>query len=205
MAGGGASGLLARPDQAAARAGGHGPGRRVPPQSSRSGPTTTRRCPSRRKPCARPRPACKMPRSGCVMVRKWQPAFRHAVLEYHASVQRIKDMAAGDVPSGVNLLTRIIDALEAYLRVAPPSGLGAGRRIGTAGQVAARRCNSSRSRRPFFDESAAAEAAEAAARARGRGPGRGRPGRGARRGRRDPAARMHDRSESTNHRRIPMT
>jgi hypothetical protein len=61
-----------------------------------------------------------------VMVRKWQPTLRHAVLEYHASVQRLKDMAAGDVPSGVNLLTRIIDALEAYLQVAPPSSLTLG-------------------------------------------------------------------------------
>ena len=59
-----------------------------------------------------------------VMVRKWQPMLRHAVLEYHASVQRLKDLAAGEVPSGVNLLTRIIDALEAYLQVAPPSGAG---------------------------------------------------------------------------------
>jgi hypothetical protein len=59
-----------------------------------------------------------------VLVRKWQPLLRHAVLEYHASVQRLKDIAAGDVLSGVNLLTRIVDALEAYLQVAPPSGLG---------------------------------------------------------------------------------
>ena len=58
------------------------------------------------------------------MVRKWQPLFRQAVLEYHGSIQRMKDLAAGDVPRAVNLLTRIIDALEAYLRVAPPSGLG---------------------------------------------------------------------------------
>jgi hypothetical protein len=58
------------------------------------------------------------------MVRKWQPLFKQAVLEYHASVQRLKDLSAGDVPRAVNLLTRIIDALEAYLRVAPPSGLG---------------------------------------------------------------------------------
>jgi hypothetical protein len=58
------------------------------------------------------------------MVRKWQPLFKQAVLEYHASVQRLKDLSAGDVPRAVNLLTRLIDALEAYLRVAPPSGLG---------------------------------------------------------------------------------
>jgi hypothetical protein len=57
-------------------------------------------------------------------VKKWQPMFKQAVLEYHASIQRLKDMAGGDVPRAVNLLTRIIDALEAYLRVAPPAGLG---------------------------------------------------------------------------------
>ena len=47
------------------------------------------------------------------MVRKWQPLFKQAVLEYHASVQRLKDLSAGDVPRAVNLLTRLIDALEA--------------------------------------------------------------------------------------------
>jgi hypothetical protein len=58
------------------------------------------------------------------MVRKWQPLLSHAVLEYHASVQRLKDLAAGDVPRAVNLLSRMIGALEAYLRVVAPSGLG---------------------------------------------------------------------------------
>ena len=33
-------------------------------------------------------------------------------------------MAAGEIPSAVNLLTRLIDSLEAYLRLAPPSGAG---------------------------------------------------------------------------------
>ena len=55
------------------------------------------------------------------LVRKWQPAFKQAVLEYHGSIQRLKGLAANDIPSAVNLLTRIIDSLEAYLRVAPPS------------------------------------------------------------------------------------
>jgi hypothetical protein len=58
------------------------------------------------------------------MVRKWQPLFKQAVLEYHASVQRLKDLAAGEIPRAVNVLTRLIDALESYLRVAPPSGVG---------------------------------------------------------------------------------
>ncbi len=70
------------------------------------------------------------------MVRKWQPLFKQAVLEYHASVQRLKDLSAGDVPRAVNLLTRLFDALEAYLRVAPPSGLGLEPGLATGGAPA---------------------------------------------------------------------
>jgi hypothetical protein len=55
-------------------------------------------------------------------VRKWQPLFKQAALEYHGSIARIKDLATADVPRAVNVLTRMIDALESYLRVAPPSG-----------------------------------------------------------------------------------
>jgi hypothetical protein len=57
-------------------------------------------------------------------VRKWQPRLRQAVLEYHGAVQRLKDLAAADVPTAVNLLTRLVEALEAYLQVAPPSSTG---------------------------------------------------------------------------------
>jgi hypothetical protein len=60
------------------------------------------------------------------LVRKWRPLLDHAVLEYHASIQRLKDLSAADVTSAVNLMTRMIDALEAYLRVAPPAELAAG-------------------------------------------------------------------------------
>lgn len=55
-----------------------------------------------------------------IMVRKWQPMFNQAVLEYHAAAQRIKNLTATDVPSAINLLSRLIDALESYLKVAPP-------------------------------------------------------------------------------------
>ena len=58
------------------------------------------------------------------MVKKWQPKLQHAVLEYHGSVQRLKDLAGADVPAAVDLLSKLIDALEAYLRVQPPSGTG---------------------------------------------------------------------------------
>lgn len=57
-------------------------------------------------------------------VRKWQPALNQAVLEYHGSVQRLKDLSASDVPRAVALLARIVEALEAYLQVHPPSGGG---------------------------------------------------------------------------------
>ncbi|MGC8640809.1 MAG: hypothetical protein ACP5XB_13135 [Isosphaeraceae bacterium] len=57
-------------------------------------------------------------------VRKWQTLFNQAVLEYHGSAQRLKDLAASDLPRAVNALVRIIDALEAYLQAASPSGLG---------------------------------------------------------------------------------
>jgi hypothetical protein len=60
------------------------------------------------------------------LVRKWQPILQQAALEYHGKVQRLKDLSAGDVPAAVNLLTRLIDALESYLRLAPPPGGGAG-------------------------------------------------------------------------------
>jgi hypothetical protein len=56
------------------------------------------------------------------LVKKWEPALQQAVLEYHGSVRRIKTLAGGDVPRAIALLERIIDALEAYLREAPPSG-----------------------------------------------------------------------------------
>jgi hypothetical protein len=53
------------------------------------------------------------------LVRKWQPLFHQSVLEYHGSTQRLKDLAAADVPRALNVLSRIVDALEAYLSVAP--------------------------------------------------------------------------------------
>jgi hypothetical protein len=56
------------------------------------------------------------------LVKKWEPALRQAVLEYRATTRRISTLAGGDVPRAIALLERIIDALEAYLREASPSG-----------------------------------------------------------------------------------
>jgi hypothetical protein len=58
------------------------------------------------------------------LVKKWEPALRQAVFEYHGTTRRIKDLAGGDVLRAMGRLERMIDALEAYVRVAPPSGQG---------------------------------------------------------------------------------
>ena len=58
------------------------------------------------------------------LVKKWEPALQQAILEYHGSIRRIKNLASGDVPRAVFALERMIDALEAYLRVAPPTLAG---------------------------------------------------------------------------------
>jgi hypothetical protein len=59
------------------------------------------------------------------LVKKWEPALQQAILEYHGTTRRIKDLASGDVPRAIVALERMIEALEAYLREAPPSGLAA--------------------------------------------------------------------------------
>lgn len=67
-----------------------------------------------------------------ILTRKWQSALQQAVLEYHGSVQRLKDLASSDVPRAIALLARIVDSLEAYLQIAPPSGRGAAESSGVA-------------------------------------------------------------------------
>ena len=47
-----------------------------------------------------------------------------------ARTRRISDLAGGDVPRAIAVLDRMIDALEAYLRVAPPSGAGRPEAVG---------------------------------------------------------------------------
>jgi hypothetical protein len=55
------------------------------------------------------------------LVKKWTSALPQAVLEYHASARRITDLSLGEIPRAVVKLTRMVEALEAYLREAPPS------------------------------------------------------------------------------------
>src|SRR4051794_2079332 len=57
------------------------------------------------------------------LIKKWEPALQQAVLELHASIRRIADLAGTDIPRASHLLGRLVDALEAYLREPTPSGL----------------------------------------------------------------------------------
>lgn len=66
-----------------------------------------------------------------VLLRKWQAAFPRAVLEFQASTRRIKDLAAGDVPRAMGLLGRIIEAVEAYLSLTPPTSAALGEAAST--------------------------------------------------------------------------
>jgi hypothetical protein len=55
-----------------------------------------------------------------VLIKKWEPALLQAMLEYRASTRRIKACAA-DAPRAIFVLGRMVEALEAYLREAPPT------------------------------------------------------------------------------------
>jgi hypothetical protein len=57
------------------------------------------------------------------LIKKWEPALQQAVLELYAGIRRIGDLAGTDIPRASMLLERLVDALEAYVREAPPSGV----------------------------------------------------------------------------------
>jgi len=56
------------------------------------------------------------------LVKKWETALQQAIFEYHGTTRRLKDLASSDAARAMALLERMVDALEAYLRVEVPSG-----------------------------------------------------------------------------------
>lgn len=52
--------------------------------------------------------------------RRWATAFLRDMQEYHSQAQPLMDMLEGDLAKGLSRLDRMIDAIEAYTRVAPP-------------------------------------------------------------------------------------
>ncbi len=98
------------------------------------------------------------------LVRKWQPRFQHAMLEYRATVQRLKDLAATEIPNAALLLGRIIESIEAYLAVQPPSGTGLGDEPGSGRASPEMEAIASRAIAEDIERLAAAEQARASAR-----------------------------------------
>ena len=58
----------------------------------------------------------------CCHGQEWEPALQLAILEYRGTTRRIKTLGSSDALRAVALLVRMVDALEAYLRVTAPSG-----------------------------------------------------------------------------------
>lgn len=58
-------------------------------------------------------------------IKKWIPIFQHAVSEFHARSRPLGDMIEGDLKNGLVLLDRMVVALDAYTRIAPPPGMAA--------------------------------------------------------------------------------
>ena len=54
-------------------------------------------------------------------VRKWLGIVQHAVNEYEGQAQQLGNVIADDIPRGVAVLGRMIEALEKYTQIAPPS------------------------------------------------------------------------------------
>lgn len=60
-----------------------------------------------------------------VLIKKWEPRFEHAVLDYHGKSRRLTDLVGGDMRRALTLLDRLLDALDAYVATVAPSGAAA--------------------------------------------------------------------------------
>ena len=57
------------------------------------------------------------------MIKKWEPKLQQAVLEYKSQARRLNDLIGGDLPRSAAFLDRVLNAIEAYTSLAPPSSL----------------------------------------------------------------------------------
>lgn len=55
------------------------------------------------------------------VVKKWVSPLQHAIDEYHGKSRPLGDMLEGEVEKSLGLLGRMVDALEAYVHMAPPT------------------------------------------------------------------------------------
>jgi hypothetical protein len=56
-----------------------------------------------------------------VKVRRWGRTVQQAIDEYQTRARQLADLVEGNPPPNVLFLDRVIESLEAYLHVAPPS------------------------------------------------------------------------------------
>jgi hypothetical protein len=62
-----------------------------------------------------------------ITIKKWIPIFEHALSEYHSQSQPLGDRLSGSFAATLNLLDRMLAALDSYLAMAPPSAPAAPR------------------------------------------------------------------------------
>lgn len=55
------------------------------------------------------------------ITKRWATAFLRDMQEYHSQAQPLMDMLEGDLARGLSRLDRMLDAIEAYTQVAPPT------------------------------------------------------------------------------------
>lgn len=53
-------------------------------------------------------------------VRRWIPKLQHAIAEYHGQARPLADLATGDLARSLELLDRMVRALEGYVSTPPP-------------------------------------------------------------------------------------
>lgn len=56
------------------------------------------------------------------LVRQWGRTAQRAVEEYESRARRLADLVEGDPPPSVLFMNRVLDSLDAYLKVAPAPG-----------------------------------------------------------------------------------
>jgi hypothetical protein len=56
------------------------------------------------------------------VIKRWIPMLEHAVSEYHSQSQPLGDRLAGSFAQTLNIITRMITALDAYLKLSVPTG-----------------------------------------------------------------------------------
>jgi hypothetical protein len=54
-------------------------------------------------------------------IKRWFPVLEHAISEYHSQSQPLGDRLAGSFAASLNVLERMIVALDSYLAMAPPT------------------------------------------------------------------------------------